>query len=127
MKLKGLTNFVNILKVGYKCRKSILNVKNRHLNMNLLNFFYKRGFISYWRLKKDSVDIGLRYINNQPIFTKIKIVSRGGFRRFIPKRKNIKYLKDNIDIILFTSKGLLSLKEAQTLGIGGEVFFIIYY
>jgi len=45
----------------------------------------------------------------------------------MPKKKNIKYYKDNIDIILFTSKGILTLKEAEYFGIGGEVFFIIYY
>lgn len=127
MKLRRLINFVNILKVGYQNRKKKLKIKNVHLNMNLLNFFYKRGFISYWSFVDDGIIVILKYTNNKPLFTKIKIVSSGGGRVYVPKRKNIKYFKDNIDIILFTSKGLLSVKEAENLGIGGEVFFIIYY
>lgn len=127
MRLKGLINFVNILKVGYKNRKKKLEIKQEHLNYNLLSFFYKRGFITSWYFTENGINVFLKYINNKPLFTKIKIVSSGGGRFFVPKRKNIKYFKDNIDIILFTSRGLLSVKEAEELGIGGEVFFIIYY
>ena len=127
MRLRRLTNFVNILKVGYQNRKKQLKIKNVHLNMLLLRFFYKRGFIYHWKFIDNDIIVYLRYINNKPLFTKIKIVSSGGSRFFVPKRKNIKFYKDNIDIILFTPKGLLGIQEAENLGIGGEVFFIIYY
>lgn len=127
MRLRRLTNFVNILKVGYQNRKKQLKIHNKHLDMLLLRFFYKRGFIYHWKYIGKELIIYLRYINNKAIFTKINIVSSGGSRIFVPKRKNVKYHKDNIDIILFTSRGLLSIQEAANIGIGGEVFFIIYY
>jgi len=69
----------------------------------------------------------LRYLNNKPCFNKIRIISTPGFRIYKSKKKSIKYYKDNNEIILLTSKGLMDAKKAKKFGIGGEVFFIIYY
>lgn len=127
MRLKWMINFINILKVGYKCRKKKVNIKYISLPLSLLNFFYQKGLIESWNCTEMGITVNLRYINNKPIFNKIKIISTSGFRVYMPKKKNIKFYKDNVDIILNTSKGLLTLKEAEIVGIGGEVFFIIYY
>jgi len=69
----------------------------------------------------------LRYLNNKPIINNIKFISCSGHRIYLKKKKNIKYYKDNIEIILLTSKGLMTINEAENLNIGGEVFFILYY
>lgn len=128
MSLLKMIKFLNIVKVGYKCRKKIINIKKQFLPISLLLFFYKKGIIEGWSYKEiNEIEIKLRYIKNKPIFNNLKIISTPGYRRYISKKKNIKYFKDNVDIILSTSKGLLSLKEAEDIGIGGEIFFIIYY
>lgn len=128
MSLLKMIKFINILKVGYKCRKKIINVKKQFLSISLLLFLYRKGIIEGWYFNEfNKIEIKLRYIKNKPIFNNLKIISTPGYRRFISKKKNIKYFKDNVDIILSTSRGLLTLKEASNLGIGGEIFFIIYY
>lgn len=127
MKLQQLINIINIIKVGYKCRKKIIQINFIKSYLNLLNFLYKKGLILNWLLNNNKLTIILRYANNKPCFNKIKIITTPGFRIYKSKRKNIKYYKDNVEIILLTSKGILEVKEAQSLGIGGEVFFIIYY
>ena len=127
MKFDEKYNFINILKVGYKCRKKIIKVKNIKKNLILLNFFYKKGFICNWKLQNNYININLRYINNKPLIKQLKIISKPGFKVYKSQLKTIRYYKDNIDIILFTSKGLMTLKEAKFLNLGGEIFFIIYY
>lgn len=127
MKLQQLINIINILKVGYKCRKKKIQINFIKSYLNLLNFLYKKGLILNWLINNNEIKIILRYINNKPCFNKIRIISTPGFRIYKNKRKNIKYYKDNIEIILLTSKGIMDAKEAQALGIGGEIFFIIYY
>lgn len=123
-----MIRFLNVLKVGFKCRKKIISIKKQFLSISLLLFFYKKGIIEGWFYKEiNKIEIKLRYIKNKPIFSNLKIISTPGYRRYISKKKNIKYFKDNVDIILSTSKGLLSLKEAEDIGVGGEIFCIIYY
>lgn len=125
--LKCRLNFISILKVAYLGRKKIINISFSNFSYDLLIFFYKKGWILSWNLLDSGVKVYLRYINNKPVFSKIRIISKPGFRIYKPKKKTIKYYNDNIDIILLTSKGLMTLKEADYLQIGGEVFFIIYY
>lgn len=125
--LKNRIQFVNIIKVGYITRKKIINIKYNNFSFDLLFFFYKKGWILSWILIDSGIKIYLRYINNKPIFKKIKIISKAGFRIYKSKKKKIKYYNDNIDIILLTSKGIMTLKDAEKLQIGGEIFFIIYY
>lgn len=125
--LRCRLNFISILKVGYLCRKKTVNVTKLNFTFDLLIFFYNKGWILGWNLLNSGVKIYLRYINNKPIFNKIRIISKPGYRIYKPRKKTIKYYKDNIDIILLTSKGLMTLKDAENLQIGGEIFFIIYY
>lgn len=127
LSIRRRLNFISILKVAYLGRKKTINIKFENFTFDLLIFFYKKGWILSWILIDSGVQIYLRYINNKPIFSNIKIISKSGYRVYKPKKKTIKYYKDNIDIILLTSKGLMTLKEADNLQIGGEVYFIIYY
>lgn len=122
-----MINFINILKIAYKCRKKKIKLNSIYLPFDLLFFFYKKGIIDSWIIENSSINIVLRYINNKPIFNNIKIISTSGHRIYIKKKKNLKYYKDNIEIILLTYRGLMTLKEAEILGIGGEIFLIIYY
>lgn len=127
MSLKLMINFLNILKVGYKTRKKKLKIKKKYIPLNLLIFLYKKGIIDTWTFENNYLNITLRYLNNKPIFNNIKFISTAGHRVYLKKQQNLKYYKDNIEIILITSKGFMTNKEAAEVGIGGEVFIIIYY
>jgi len=75
------------------------------------------------------VIIYLRYINNKPLFLKIKLKSTAGYRQYISK-KSIPFFKKNLGgharILLHTSYGLLSLNVVEKLVIGGELSYILY-
>ncbi len=123
----SIINFLNIIKIGYNTRKKQVKIKKNNISLNLLIFFYKKGLIDIWKENDNYININLRYLNNKPIFKKIKNVSTNGYKIYLKKYQNIKYYKDNIEIILNTSKGILTAKEAEQFGIGGEILFIIYY
>jgi len=127
MRLKQMINFINILKIGYKTRTKVVKIPFFQVSFSMLHFLFEKGLITSWKLEGSRVHVSLHFVKNRPIFHDIKFVSTGGYRRYIEKNKNIKYYKDNIEIILWTGKGLLSFKKAEELGIGGEVFMIIFY
>ncbi len=83
----------------------------------------KRGFIKDVKRKnedkKSFLDIKLRYIDEQPVISSIKRMSRSG-RRIYENHKNLKSPKFGI-VIVSTSKGIMTAQEAKKQQIGGEV------
>lgn len=80
-------------------------------------------------IKNNEITVYLRYINNKPLFLKIKFISKAGHRRYFSK-KSIpffkKYMGGNANILLFTSFGLKTLKFVENLSIGGEISYLLY-
>jgi ribosomal protein S8 len=71
----------------------------------------------------------LRYINNKPLFLKIKFISTPGHRKYYSKQGLISFKKSlggNANILLYTSFGLKTLKFAENLTIGGEISYVLY-
>jgi len=80
-------------------------------------------------IKNNEIIIYLRYINNKPLFLKIKFISTSGHRKYYSKKSIIyfkKYLGGNANILLYTSFGLKTLKFVENLSIGGEISYLLY-
>lgn len=125
-----IMSFINSLKISYKSRRPFVKVKLTHGNLKLSNFFYRKNWIKKYYSNKNQLIIYLRYINNQPLIQNILIKSTKGCRIYW-SNKNLKwqingYARSGI-VILHTKYGLLTGSEALTLGIGGEVSFIVYF
>jgi len=69
----------------------------------------------------------LRYYGNQPIINGLKRVSKPGHRIYLKAKDLSKLLSSPIeDIIVSTSKGLVTGRKAKTASLGGEVLFKIW-
>jgi len=116
------------LRNGYKARKlSILHPKSK-LCSQLLDIFYKEGYISGYRISEvnsDTFEIFLKYYKEKPVMNKIIGISKPSRRIYISVQ-NLWKLNTGLSLlILSTSKGILSDKDSRCLGVGGEVFCII--
>jgi len=64
--------------------------------------------------------------NNQPVITNIKRVSKPGKRIYVSKN-NIPIVLNNLGILIIsTSSGLMTNKEAKRKGVGGEILCEIW-
>ena len=64
--------------------------------------------------------------NNQPVITNIKRVSKPGKRIYVSKNK-IPIVLNNLGILIIsTSSGLMTNKEAKRKGVGGEILCEIW-
>jgi ribosomal protein S8 len=127
--MKNIREFLNRLSVGYKCRSTHIKINLSVENSKIVNFFYEKGWIKLYVIQNDKIIVYLRYINNNPLFTKIKFVSTPGHRKFFSKESLSFYKKNNsghANILLHTTYGLLTLKSVENLSIGGEVSYILY-
>ena len=75
----------------------------------------------------ETIRIFLKYdYNGNPVIEKIKRISRPGLRVYIGAGKAPRVL-DGLGIsILSTSKGVISNKTANKLGVGGEIICEVY-
>ena len=75
----------------------------------------------------ETIRIFLKYdYNGKPVIEKIKRISRPGLRVYIGAGKTPRVL-DGLGIsILSTSKGVISNKTANKLGVGGEIICEVY-
>lgn len=124
-----LQEFINRLKIGYKCRSTSIKLLYNNGFLKILFYFWKKGLIRHYIIKNNEIIVYLRYLNNKPLFNNIKVISTKGYRRYLSK-KGLKFYKRwhgrNSLILLYTSKGLLTLEDAEYLNLGGELSFIFF-
>ena len=123
-----LWDMLTRLRNGHKARKlSILHPKSK-LCSQLLDIFYKEGFILGYRVSKinsNRFEIFLKYYKEKPVMNKITNLSKPSRRVYISVQ-NLWKLNTGLSLlILSTSKGILSDKDSRRLNVGGEVFCII--
>ena len=77
-------------------------------------------------MKKKSIKIDLMYIGKKPAVKDVKIISKPG-QRIYKNAKNIETVLGGLGLIVIsTSKGILTGKEARKSNAGGEVLFKIW-
>lgn len=127
--MQNIREFLNKLHIGYKCRSANIKIPFNVENSKIVHFFYEKGWIKLYVIQNKDINIYLRYINNKPLFTAIKFISTSGHRKYFSKEKLSFYKKNNggnAHVLLHTSYGLLTLKIAEGLAIGGEVSYVLY-
>jgi ribosomal protein S8 len=129
------TNFLAILKAGAVSRRRSIIVPNTKFNVDVLNFFYERGYIAGFVVGSDYklIEVNFRYseLNVSPL-ARIKILSKPGLRRYFDYRHLVLHFKKDPYVLFSTIKGLKFsgeiLSDKTTEGrLGGEAicqFFI---
>ncbi len=121
-----LTAIRNAGKVG----KEKIIVPASNLKKKILDIFKKHNYIRGYKVIEDGkqglLEIYLRYIEGEPVFTEIVRISKPG-RRVYVKAEDVPNVKRGIGIaVLSTSKGVITNKEAKKLNVGGEYICYIY-
>lgn len=103
-------------------------VKKTKLIEELLKIMKREGYIDSYKDSSDpyTLDVYLKYINDKCVIDDLKRVSKLSRRVYVGK-DSIPSVYNNYGIaILTTSKGVITDKEAHSLGVGGEVLCYIW-
>ncbi|BBH27480.1 30S ribosomal protein S8 [Intestinibaculum porci] len=96
----------------------------------LAEILKNEGFISGYRIEGEGVHknivITLKYKGNERVITGLKRVSKPGLRQYAKVNEIPKVLNGLGIVILSTSQGLMTDKEARAKKIGGEVLAYIW-
>lgn len=117
------------IKNGYRAERKSISAPNSKFNRAILDILKKYSFIKDYQVKEEDnkmLKIQLSYTDFQAAVTDIDIFSKPG-RRFYEKSSSLPWGKTtNSLIIVSTSQGLLSQKEAVSKKLGGELIAEIY-
>jgi small subunit ribosomal protein S8 len=116
-------------RISNASRQRMLTVKLRKskMAMNILKVIQQSGFIRGYIIKENNseLEVLLKYYNNQPSIKEVHRVSKPG-KKVYKSLKELSLLNDDLTLyILSTTSGVISLKQAKILGVGGEIVCFI--
>jgi len=100
------------------------------LKVDLAEILKNEGFIKDYKVEGETVVknivITLKYKGNERVITGLKRVSKPGLRQYAKVNEIPKVLNGLGIVVLSTSQGLMTDKEARAKQIGGEVLAYIW-
>lgn len=123
------SDFLIRIKNGYRASRKSISAPASKYSVSLAEIIKKYNYISDYSVTGDikkTMTISLSYDNNQPKVTEVRLFSKPG-RRLYEKSSSLPWgkTKDSL-IIISTSSGLMSQKEATKKGLGGEIIAEIW-
>lgn len=119
-----LTRIRNASAVG----QAEVMVPHSRLKSKIADVLKSEGFIA--DVQKDEANkmlvIALRYVDEQPVITSLKRISRPGCRIYRGCQELPRVRQGLGFVVLSTSTGLLTDREAREKKIGGELLFEVY-
>lgn len=120
-----ISDMLTTIRNGYMAKKEAVIVRHTKRNEAIAKKLAKLGFVENVSVKKEAkqtdLHIELKYDGGDPVLTHVKRISKPGLRIYSP-RKNLKPPLSGFGYTLVsTSKGIMTNKEAQNKGVGGEI------
>lgn len=124
-----LTRIRNAQTAGHR----MVEIPASRLKKNITEILYDQGFILKYKFddeagKQGIIKIALKYdpTSKRPIIRKLIRVSKPGLRKYA-SAVNLPRVINGLGIaIISTSKGVMTVKKAKELHIGGEVLCYVY-
>nr|AYQ94173.1 ribosomal protein S8 [Borodinellopsis texensis] len=117
-------------------KKSNVNIPSTKLNLEIAKVLEKEGFIQGFQISIDSNDILIRLKyrskkiyrgkTKESCITNLKRISKPGLRIYTNSREIPRILGGTGIVILSTPNGIMTDREARSIGIGGELLCSIW-
>jgi len=116
---------------GCRARLERVDVPHSKLKAELAAILKREGFIEDFRIVKgktqDVIEVKIRYDGeHEPTIRGIKRVSRPGLRRYMGYQEIPKVLNGQGVMIMTTSKGIMTDREARKEHLGGEALCAVW-
>ena len=130
MSSDSVSNFLTGIKNGYLARHRTVELSYAKILLEIGKILKKEGLIEDTELVsqkgKKTIVVTLAYPKRKPALTDVKRVSKPGLRVYVPK-KHIPMIYGGLGLVIMsTSKGIMTGKEAAHKNLGGEVLCKIW-
>ena len=131
MNTDPISDYLTRLRNALGARKKNVEIPASNMKKQITEILLKNSFIKEYKVietpnKQGSIMIRLKYHENESVILGLERVSKPGIRRYVSGKELPKVLNGLGIAIISTSRGLMTDKEARSLGIGGEVICNIW-
>jgi small subunit ribosomal protein S8 len=120
-----ISDMLTVIRNGQMVRREVVSTPASKLKVAILKIFEDEGYILGFQENeqdnKPTLQIFLKYHNNKPVIETLKRVSKPGLRIYKKKDELPKVLGGLGIAVISTPKGVMSDKQARSLGQGGEI------
>ena len=127
----SIADLLTRIRNAQTARHATVSVETSIMKKSIVQILLDEGYISSFEEvdngKNKDIVITLKYVNkNQKVITGLKRISKPGRRIYASCEELPKVLKGLGIVIVSTSKGVMTDREARKLGIGGEVLAYVW-
>lgn len=123
------TDFLIRIKNGYRAGRKTINAPVSKFCLSIADVLKQNGFIGGYTISGDTVKemtLTLIYNDNIPKVSDVSLYSKPG-RRFYSNNTSLPWGKTKSSVIIIsTSQGVMTQRQAKVKGLGGEIIAEIW-
>jgi small subunit ribosomal protein S8 len=127
-----IADYLTRIRNAVLAKHKIVEIPASNIKKDMTRILFDKGYILNYKFEETgpqgTIKIALKYNTEtkQPAIKSLERVSRPGLRKYADK-DNIPRVLNGLGIaIVSTSQGVMSDKEARSMGVGGEVLCYVY-
>ena len=124
-----IADLLTRIRNGQTARKPEVSMASSKLKTAIARVLKEEGYVADVRLdsegQKTTLTIGLKYYDGRPVIDRLERVSRPGLRIYRGKDELPKVLGGMGTVSVSTPQGVMTDKQARSIGQGGEVLCIV--
>ena len=126
-----IADYLTRIRNAVMAKHKVVEIPTSNIKKEITKILFDKGYILNYKFVDTNVPgtikIALKYhpISKQSAITDLKRVSRPGLRKYVGADELPRVLNGLGIAIISTSRGLMTDKEARSMGIGGEVICYI--
>ena len=124
-----IADLLTRIRNGQTARQNEVSMASSKLKTAIVRVLKEEGYVEDFRLEtagpKQTLTVGLKYYEGRPVIDRLERISRPGLRIYRGKDELPKVLGGMGTVIVSTPKGVMTDKQARSIGQGCEVLCIV--
>ena len=124
-----IADLLTRIRNAQQARKQEVTMAASKAKMAVVRVLKDEGYVTDFRVETDGgkslLTVALKYFEGKPVIDRLERVSRPGLRIYRGKDELPKVLGGMGTVIVSTPKGVMTDKQARSIGQGGEVLCIV--
>jgi len=125
-----IADMLTRIRNGHKIEAESVLMPSSKIKINIAKVLVEEGYINGYQEEdgenhKKNLLINLKYYEGRPVIEKIERVSRPGLRVYKPTNELPKVMGGLGILIISTSRGVMSDRQAKKQGQGGEILCVV--
>ena len=127
-----IADFLTRIRNAVMANHKIVEIPASKVKKEMTKILFDKGFILNYKFEdavpQGKIKIALKYhpVTKASAIVKLQRISRSGLRNYVDSKSIPRVLNGLGIVIISTSSGIITDKEARQLGVGGEVLCYIY-